>query len=58
MNFLMAGGAGGLRRGQHIDVSGAANNHPAHFLVSLMQAVGVNTTQLGEMSGNIPEIFS
>ena len=47
----------GLRRGEHIRVP-AQNNHPAQFLISLMQAVGVNINTLGDISGNIPELYS
>jgi len=43
---LLAGGAGGMTHGQHVD-GGAM--HPASVFVSAMQAVGV-TDALGEVS--------
>ncbi len=52
--FLVAGGAGGLRQGEHIR---AVGQHPANVLISAMSAVGVQTPTLGEMSGTIPEMF-
>ena len=55
--FLFAGGAGGLKRGEHVRVAGAAH-HPANMLITLMQTVGVNTDQLGEMSGAIGEMLA
>ena len=54
--FLFAGGAGGLRRGEHVRVMGAGY-HPANYLISMMNAVGVPATQLGEISGAIPQMF-
>lgn len=51
---LIAGRAGGLRPGKHIDTAGA---HPVQNLVSAMQAVGYEGDTLGEVTGNIPELF-
>ncbi len=53
MACLLAGRAGGLSPGQHVV---AAGKHPANVLVTAMKAVGVNTDQLGEVSGDIPEL--
>jgi hypothetical protein len=55
MVALIAGGrAGGLRLGQHVATSGA---HPVSVLISAMNAAGVMTDTLGEVSGRIPELF-
>ncbi|MCA9656474.1 MAG: DUF1552 domain-containing protein [Myxococcales bacterium] len=51
---LTAGRAGGLRPGRHIDTAGA---HPVQNLISAMQATGFDGDTLGEVSGNIPELF-
>ena len=51
--FLFAGGAGGLRQGEHIVAQGM---HPANVLITAMNAVGVATNELGEMSGDIPAL--
>lgn len=51
---LTAGRAGGLQPGRHIDTGGA---HPAQNLISAMQAVGWDGDTLGEVTGNIPELF-
>lgn len=56
MCLLVAGGAGGLRRGEHIQAPSGAR-HPANVLISLMKAVGVPSTTLGEISGHIPGLF-
>jgi len=52
MACLVAGGAGGLVRGEHI-VAPEGQNHPANVLVTMMNAVGVPTETLGEVSGEI-----
>jgi hypothetical protein len=52
MAALVAGGAGGLVRGQHI-VAPSSANHPANVLITAMNAVGVPTDTLGEVSGTI-----
>ena len=46
----MAGGAGGLRQGEHIVAQG---QHPVNVLITAMNAAGVPDTQVGEMSGSI-----
>jgi hypothetical protein len=51
---LLAGRAGGLQPGKHIDTGGA---HPVQNLISAMQAVGFAGDTLGEVTGNIPELF-
>jgi hypothetical protein len=51
MACLIAGNVGGLHAGQHIPAPGM---HPANVLVTAMNAVGVPTTALGEVSGEIP----
>ncbi|HZO13662.1 MAG TPA: DUF1552 domain-containing protein [Polyangiaceae bacterium] len=53
--FLVAGGAGGLKQGEHIRLP-LGTYHPAHVLITAMNAVGVPTTQLGEMTGAISEL--
>jgi hypothetical protein len=55
MACVIAGGAGGLKRGHHVAATGM---HPANVLVSLMNAVGVPNNSLGEISGAIPALFS
>lgn len=55
MVALIAGRVGGLKPGKHVPGGG---KHPAHVLVSAMNAAGVPTQQLGEISGNIPELFT
>lgn len=55
MACLIAGRAGGLKPGKHVVASG---KHPANVLVSAMKAVGVNTNQLGEVTGDLPELFT
>ncbi|NUP05151.1 MAG: DUF1552 domain-containing protein [Polyangiaceae bacterium] len=51
MACLVAGGAGGLVSGVHIDAGGL---HPANVLITAMNAVGVDTNQLGEVTGTVP----
>lgn len=51
---LVAGRAGGLEPGKHIDTGGA---HPAQNLISCMQAVGYDGDSLGEVSGRIDALF-
>jgi len=55
MAALIAGRAGGLKPGKH---AVAAGKQPANVLVSAMGAVGVGGGTLGEVSGNIPELFA
>jgi hypothetical protein len=56
MACLLAGGAGGLVRGEHI-VAPSPRNHPANVLVTLMNAVGVETNALGEVQGSIDALL-
>jgi hypothetical protein len=55
MACLVAGGAGGLQQGQHLATAGL---HPANVLVTAMQAVGVQTNTLGEVSGTVPGLLA
>ena len=55
MACLIAGRAGGLKPGRHVV---ATNKHPAQVLICAMNAVGVNTPALGEVSGAMPELFT
>jgi len=55
MSMLVAGGAGGLKRGHHIAMNNQA--HPAQVVLSAMNAVGVETDTFGEVSGVLPELF-
>jgi hypothetical protein len=54
MVLLVAGRAGGLAPGQHIVKQGT---HPGRVLISAMQAVGHIGDTLGEVTGNVPELF-
>lgn len=54
MIMLVGGRAGGLMPGRHIPTAGA---HPAQLLVSCMQAAGYSGDTLGEVTGNVPEVF-
>lgn len=54
MVALVAGKAGGLAPGRHVRTSGA---HPAQVLISAMQAAGNPGNSLGEVTGNVPELF-
>lgn len=53
MVMLVAGGAGGLKRGHHIS---AAGKHPGQVIVSAMEAVGA-PGPLGDVTQNLPELF-
>jgi hypothetical protein len=55
MACLVAGRAGGLQQGQHIATVKA---HPAQVLITLMNAVDVPATTLGEVSGTIPGLLA
>ena len=55
MACLVAGGAGGLRQGEH--VVAPDGSHPANVLVTLMNAVGVSTSALGDVQGTIPGLL-
>lgn len=54
---LIGGHAGGLNAGggKHI---ATAEGHPSQVIISAMQAVGMPDDTLGEVSGNIPELFA
>jgi hypothetical protein len=55
MACLIAGRAGGLKPGRHVVT---ANKHPAQVLITAMNAIGVPTSSLGEVSGTIPELIT
>jgi hypothetical protein len=55
MACLIAGRAGGLKPGRHVVANGS---HPAQVLITAMNAVGVPTSTLGEVSGTIPALTS
>ncbi len=55
MACLIAGRAGGLTPGRHVVAPGM---HPANVLISAMNAVGVTTNTLGEVTGQVPALFS
>ncbi len=54
MVVLIAGRAGGLKAGQHVV---AKDMHPVNVLISAMTAVGMPGEKLGEVRGNIPQLF-
>jgi hypothetical protein len=54
MVALVAGHAGGLVHGSHIVANGM---HPSNVIISAMQAVGMDTDTLGEISGTIPGLL-
>ena len=51
MGMLVAGGAGGLKRGVHLKATG---KHPAQVLLTALRAIGSTQTSFGEVSGEIP----
>jgi hypothetical protein len=55
MACLIAGRAGGLKPGRHVVANGM---HPANVLITAMNAVGVTTNTLGEVSGTIPALIT
>jgi hypothetical protein len=55
MGILVAGGAGGLKRGVHIHRGNAT--HPAQVVLSAMNACGYPSEVLGEVEGGLPELF-
>ena len=55
MVLFVAGRAGGLRGGEHIQ---GANRHPARVLTTLLNAIGVEGDRLGEIPGTIPELLA
>ncbi len=54
MVLMVGGRAGGLMPGSHIAATGV---HPASVLISAMQAAGYEGDTLGEVTGNVPELF-
>jgi hypothetical protein len=54
MVMCVAGGAGGLRRGEHIAAAGA---HPGQAILTVMNAVGVAGDVFGEVNGNLPALI-
>jgi hypothetical protein len=50
MAMLVAGGAGGLKRGLHLKAPG---KHPANVLLTALRALGSTQTSLGDVSGEI-----
>ncbi len=52
MACLVAGKAGGLKAGHHIAATGSP--HVAKVLISVMNAAGVPTEKLGDISGELP----
>lgn len=54
MVLLVAGRAGGLAPGRHIDATGY---HPAQALLTAIQAAGYEGDQLGEVQGAIGELL-
>jgi hypothetical protein len=55
MACAIAGGASGLKRGHHVRALG---KHPVNVLLTLMNAVGAEANELGEVTGVIPELFA
>ncbi|MFL5320623.1 MAG: DUF1552 domain-containing protein [Myxococcaceae bacterium] len=55
MIALCAGRAGGLKPGKHIVATG---KHPANVIVSAMKAAGYSGNSLGEVTGDLPELFA
>lgn len=54
MMLILAGRAGGLAPGRHIDATGY---HPVQALISGIRAAGFSGEELGEVSGFVPEVF-
>jgi Protein of unknown function (DUF1552) len=54
MACLVAGRVGGLKAGVHVKTTDA---QPAQVLSTVMSAVGVPTTRLGEVNGTIPALL-
>ena len=54
MACLVAGRAGGLKSGVHIKHEGG---HPAQVLITAMNAMGMATNELGEVSGMVPGLL-
>lgn len=56
MVALVAGGAGGLKRGHHV-VAPAGLTHPLNVVISTMNAVGAPVQSHGEVDGVMSELF-
>jgi hypothetical protein len=57
MMVIVAGGAGGLKSGQHIHFNN--DRHPAEVVLTQMRALGLPDNQnLGELTRMLPEMFS
>ena len=54
MVMLSAGGAGGLKRGVHLD---GAQHHPGSVMLSAIRAVGVNANRFGEVQTTYDDII-
>lgn len=57
MTCAIAGGAGGLRRGEHV-VAPSGTRHPANVLITAMRAAGYTGNTLGEVTGDIPGLYA
>ena len=55
MVALTAGGAGGMREGEHIVAPNGT--HPVNVLITAMNAVGVTQNTLGEIQGAVPQLL-
>ena len=55
MAAFIAGRAGGLKPGQHVSAKG---KHPAQVVLSAMNGAGLMAPALGEVKGNLPELFA
>lgn len=53
-SYLVAGCPDQMKNGEHID---GKNAHPATALITGLRAIGMNTNQLGEVSGVIPGLL-
>ena len=54
MAMLVAGQAGGLNPGRHIQIDGV---HPGRVLLTAARAAGAPLTQFGDVSGEVSELF-
>jgi hypothetical protein len=57
MTLAIAGGAGGLKRGHHV-VAPANRNHPVNAVITAMQGAGFTGDTLGEVTGDIPDLWA
>ncbi|MEM6991281.1 MAG: DUF1552 domain-containing protein [Myxococcota bacterium] len=56
MVALVAGGAGGLKRGHHV-VAPDGLTHPMNVVITAMNAAGANVSTHGEVSGVMQDLF-